>query len=82
MTPSYNRYIVVVNNCYMAIMKKPGPPKEYPETMLVQLPEGAKAKVREVLENGETLSRFARDAILERAAKRAKRRTKGRAHGS
>ena len=62
--------------------KKPGPPKEFPETVLARLPDGTKANLKAQLEPGETEGQFVRDAIMERINKRARRRTKGRAHAS
>ncbi len=54
-------------------MAKSGPPKQFPDNVLVQLPEGTKERVRAMLDDGETLGQVARQAILEWIERRTRR---------
>jgi hypothetical protein len=59
--------------------KKPGPPKEFPDTILARLPAGSKAALTDALDYGESESKFVRDAILERIDHRRRARAKKQA---
>lgn len=54
--------------------RKPGPPKEFPEQVLATFPEGLKARLKAVLDDGENERQFIREAVIGRVEKRERKR--------